>query len=138
MEVGLTLCWVPIPGSGSSCPKLDIVQDATKSKESQSWTFSIKNRSRYGLSDEAAEVVGRYATRRLVDMPRDDIIMLLDFSRLDGSHTIPKDWSDGGIIVRYIMDNNERTKIFLSCKLTKCKSVSSDDASFTIDLLTER
>jgi hypothetical protein len=138
MEVGLTLCWVPIPGSGSSRPKLDIVQDATKSKESQSSTFSIENRSRYGLSDEAAEVVGRYATRRLVDMPRDDILKLLELSRLDGSHIIPKDWSDGGIIVRYIMDNNERTKIFLSCKLTKRKSVSSDDASFTIDLLTER
>jgi hypothetical protein len=144
MEAGLALCWVPIPGTGSAHPKSDETTSDNRMHPkdikplSSTSSSPVENRGRYGLADEAVEFIGRYATRRVVDLPRDEVLKLLEFSTLQDSNNVPKDWSNGGIIVRYTLDNDVRSKLFLSCKLTQRGSAGTASDGSTLQLLTER
>jgi 16S rRNA C967 or C1407 C5-methylase (RsmB/RsmF family) len=77
MELGLALCWVPVvAGSTPRTIPLEIDRDDDK-------TLSRAEKSgRYGLSDEAAELVGRCATKRLLYLSLEDGIELLQNGRL--------------------------------------------------------
>lgn len=132
MEAGLTICWIPIPGtaptqvqSSEACHETTILGGDVKSPLSRN-----ERSGRYGLADEAANLVGRCATKRVFDLSRKDVIQLLSESVLQDMKDMPCSMSAGGVIVRYTKTGKSR-KLFLSCKL------SFKNGSPQFELLTE-
>jgi 16S rRNA C967 or C1407 C5-methylase (RsmB/RsmF family) len=158
MEAGLVLTWVPIPDPAYNNGRrhhlnnnnIDNVPSSVLSNNtdnnrssvcSSSFSSSVAEQpqhdpiprsiksGRYGLLDEAAEMVGRHATRRVLDLSTEDFIKLLQASSIHDVGTI-EDWSTGGVIVRYTMlkDNSKSSaKIYVSCSLQRC-----DDTGKTV------
>lgn len=90
MEVGLALCWVPIPGycrdytdtqpRSKSDPSLPGGDGAAKFEDATSRAIES---GRFGLLDEAAEFLGRCVTRRVVGLTQEEACKLLEISYLD-------------------------------------------------------
>ena len=101
MEVGLVLCWVPVPGlyresydnesskkkkrkqkggESDSCVDSNGVKEVVRFEDS---TARAVKSGRYGVLDEAAEFLGRTATKRLVALTRSEALQLLSLSSLD-------------------------------------------------------
>ncbi|KAG7349303.1 RNA methylase [Nitzschia inconspicua] len=119
MEVGLTLCWIPIPNTASNAAQSSTAKARTHSPDGTPLPRNERS-GRYGLADEAVEVVGRHATKRIFDLPREHTVRLLSESFLhDLYDVIPSTMQEGGIIARYSSDTLEGCRLlFLSCKLS--------------------
>jgi hypothetical protein len=124
MELGLALCWVPLG------PVTDSL--STYNKKEKSTTNLALKRSRYGLMDDAAEMIGRCATKRILRLSIEPTRSLLKTRSLgDVVKTFPElaTESSGSIIAIYNSSTLE-TEIFLSCAL--------QEKTGSLDLLTER
>jgi hypothetical protein len=85
------------------------------------------------LSDEAAEVIGRCATRRVIDLSLNDFLELLETSQLHNLQQKFRAWPCGGVVARYITKNGPSSRIFVACTLhLDCES------RLSLQLLTER
>jgi 16S rRNA C967 or C1407 C5-methylase (RsmB/RsmF family) len=122
MEAGLSLTWVPIPGTGVR-PSRIIPSEESNAAEKDNATLRGKRVGRYGLANEAAEVIGRCASRRVVDISRDDFVQLLESSFLEHPNGVDDTWSAGGVMVRYTFESSR--KLFASCRLWKKKGRNS-------------
>ena len=101
MEVGLVLCWVPVPGlyrepyenessktkkkkpkggEADTCVESNGVKEYIRFEDS---TARAVKSGRYGVLDEAVEFLGRTATKRLVALTRSEALQLLASSSLD-------------------------------------------------------
>lgn len=136
MEAGLVLTWVPVPESGRSSRPTDIgtfyeSSETTQSEQNQPLR-SVRS-GRYGLLDEAAEMVGRHATRRVLDLSQGECLHLLENSILT-DHPNLQNLATGGIIARFTMGNDNSSKIYLPCALRRCRTTGKA----TLDLLSEQ
>jgi 16S rRNA C967 or C1407 C5-methylase (RsmB/RsmF family) len=134
MEAGLTICWIPLTDNASKA-SISIQPESRRQTLSGDGTDKSLPRNersgRYGLADQAAELVGRCATKRVVELPVQDVIQLLSEYFIEESKNIPIGLSAGGVIVRYTIDKSSR-HLFFSCKLCQSNKV------LRLELLTER
>jgi len=124
MEMGLTLCWVPI-GPGSETQQTDPTKDKSV------FNRAIKS-TRYGLLDDATELIGRCASKRILSLPFESALMLLRTGTLnDAPDRLPElaAESSGAIIGKYTSTSGT-TDIFLSCAF--------NETTGSLALLTER
>jgi 16S rRNA C967 or C1407 C5-methylase (RsmB/RsmF family) len=117
IEAGLALCWVPIPGrwrrpinsktnysleaqteqvacADTTNPRDDDAGNEEKCnfvvKSEESATSRSEKSGRYGLLDEAAELIGNCATRRIVALTKAECLQLLESSFLELNHVTSK------------------------------------------------
>ncbi|KAL3914262.1 MAG: hypothetical protein SGILL_006172, partial [Bacillariaceae sp.] len=117
-EAGLSLSWVPVvctePMAVKGTEKKSNAVLNAKPEDGNPLSRGEKS-GRYGLPDEAADFIGRCATRRVVDLAKNDFILLLESSSLKNPAGISSTWSDGGVVARYKFKTSK--KVFASCKL---------------------
>lgn len=106
METGLTLCWVPL----------------TTLIPSNSLTRAERS-GRYGLMDEAADFIGKCATRRLLTLSIDESIELLDKGKLPATRFWVDLPSEGAIVGVCKTSEAPLHQIRLSCLLKSCGSL---------------
>ena len=123
MELGLLVCWVPI-GSVSESLHLGL-------KDNSAGIPALKSR-RYGLTDDAADLIGRCASKRVLRLSVENVFMLLTTGCLgDAGSTFPElaGESSGSVIV-VLRSSTIETEIFLSCAFNQY--------SGSLELLTDR
>jgi len=100
MEAGLFLCWVPIPGryrdhekenkkiKKRDSPSSEVEENGAKEVvRFEDATARAVRSGRYGIMDEAAEFLGRCATKRVVALDMAQALKLITFSILDARDT---------------------------------------------------
>lgn len=103
IELGLVLCWVPL-SCGHSLTFMETEDPVSKLKS-----------TRYGLTDEAAEIIGRCATKRILPLTIDIARQLLTSGALDGSNGELSELVgvSAGAIIAVVQEND--SPLFLSC-----------------------
>ena len=138
MEVGLPLCFVPIPGYyRKNLPSKDAGGKVLETAQVEDSSNRAVQSGRYGLLDEAAEVLGRCASKRILALTQTQALTLLETKSLkyvsqgqggDAENQIsswwerwgknsPRDvgeWSSGAVIA--VVACGEST-LFLPCVL---------------------
>ncbi|CAB9501397.1 Multisite-specific tRNA:(cytosine-C(5))-methyltransferase trm4a [Seminavis robusta] len=93
MEVGLSLCWVPVPGQYREAPPGKTVHQPDTNEENKEATrfedsaARAAQSGRYGLLDEAAEFLAHRATKRIVGLAQSQALQLLEAGHLSVQST---------------------------------------------------
>ena len=134
VECGLTLTIIPVPSSdGKNRAKRPTFESSVDGNR------SVKS-NRFALTDEAVEMIGRCATKRIIDFDYEQVIELLRRSCLDykSISTAMDEWATGGVIARYAVktqDDKQSKTIYLSCAL---RLSDKPDSEKQLVLLTEK
>ena len=133
VECGLTLTTIPVPSSeGANRAKRPTFESSVDEHR------SVKS-NRFALTDEAVEMIGSRATKRVIDLNYEQVIELLRRSYIGHKSISAKmdEWPTGGVIARYAVktqDDKQTKTIYLSCAL---RLSNKPDSEKQLVLLTE-